>query len=314
MSIPWSKSMQKCWNLIERYRFKMRDLLRHFIVTTASLAARRFPASLSRSIYRVPALANLIREGLNWALEPGFEEVTVAGGDLYGVRLRLNLREEKDYWLGTYEPDVMRTCRDLVVPGMIAYDIGAHIGYISLFLAHRVGEGGQVFAFEALLGNVTRLKEHIDLNAVSHRVHVIHAAVVRENQPVRFFSGPSNATGRALGSAGRKSVFLGDEGLVAGVAIDDFVFQQGHPAPQFIKMDIEGGEILALPGMIRTLQEKKPVLLLELHSEQAIQFTWEILTRVGYNLCTLKKGYPRVVSVEQLGQKAYLVAIAGGES
>lgn len=289
----------------------MKDLFGRWLLTSASLAARYLPAGLSRHVYDFPLLAKLIRSGLNRAVKPGLQDVVVAGGELYGTRMQLDLREEKDYWLGTYEPELMRACLDLVKPGMIVYDIGANIGYISLLLARIVGVGGQVFAFEAHPLNVARLKRNIDMNDLRAKVTVIHAAVVQESRTVRFLSGPSNATGKAEGSAGRKIYRPQNEMLVEGISIDDFVFRQGYPAPQTIKMDIEGGEILALPGMKRTLQEMRPLLLLELHGKEAAMLTWEILTNAGYSLTHLKKGYPCVRRVEELGQKAYLAAFSG---
>lgn len=286
----------------------MKDLISHWLFSSASLAARYLPARLSHGIYRFPGLANLIRSMLNRAVKPGLQEVIVAGGELQGLRLWLDLREEKDYWLGTYEPELMRACRDLVKPGMIAYDVGANIGYISLMLAKLVGVEGRVFAFEALPSNVVRLKRNIEMNDMKEKVTVIRAAVVQESRVVRFLSGPSSATGKAQGSAGRKIFHSQNELLVDGISIDDFIFHRGFPAPQIIKMDIEGGEVLALPGMKRTLEEKKPILLLELHGEEAILVTCQILTNAGYRLGFLRQGFPRVASFDTLGQKAYLAA------
>jgi len=76
--------------------------------------------------------------------------VQVAAGGLQGLRLSLDMQTEKDYWLGTYEPELQAAVADLVKPGMQVYDVGANIGYVSLLLARRVGAAGHVYAFEAL--------------------------------------------------------------------------------------------------------------------------------------------------------------------
>jgi FkbM family methyltransferase len=202
----------------------------------------------------------------------------------------------------------MRACRELTETGMIAYDLGASIGYITLLLAKLVGEAGRVFAFEAHPKNVTRLTENISMNDFGSRVTIVPAAVTASSQPIRFFSGPSSATGKVAGSAGRENLDYRDEILVDGISIDDFVFRQGNPAPQIIKMDIEGGEVLALPGMFQTLKEVRPTLLIELHGGEAAQTAWQMLTDAGYRLCRINPGFPRVVSLEALGWKAYLAA------
>ena len=63
-----------------------------------------------------------------------------------------------------------------VLPGQVAYDVGANIGYISILLARSVGENGRVFAFEALPANLERLHHNISLNGMSSRVTVVPGA------------------------------------------------------------------------------------------------------------------------------------------
>jgi len=64
------------------------------------------------------------------------------------------------------------------------------------------------------------------------------------------------------------------------VAIDDLVTQ--FFVPQFIKIDIEGGEVAALRGASRTLSEHKPGLLIEVHSLALEAECLEILRGHGY--------------------------------
>ncbi len=97
---------------------------------------------VKRGLYRFRPLAGLLRGALNRAAPQGFTPVVVAAGGLQGLSLSLDLQEEKDYWLGTYEPDLQAAVAELVQPGMLVYDVGANIGYISLLLARRVGESG----------------------------------------------------------------------------------------------------------------------------------------------------------------------------
>ena len=76
-----------------------------------------------------------------------------------------------------------------------------------------------------------------------------------------------------------------------------------------MKMDIEGGEVMALPGMRRLLSEKQPLIFLELHGQQAAQTAWEILIGCDYRLCKMEKGYPQFQSLETVSWKTYMVAI-----
>jgi FkbM family methyltransferase len=244
---------------------------------------------------------------LNRAAPHGLTRITVAAGGLAGATLLLDLQEEKDYWLGTYEPELQSAVAELVQPGMVAYDVGANIGYISILLARRAGEKGQAFAFEALPDNLERLRQNLALNDLGALVQVVAAAVTDRSGAAQFLVGPSGGMGKAAGSAGRQAEYK-QAISVAGLALDDFVYTQGNPAPQVVKMDIEGGEVLALPGMRRLLKEAHPLMLIELHGPEAARLVWDELSHSGYRICRMGAGYPTVDSVEALDWKAYIVA------
>jgi len=279
---------------------------KYFLQFVAFLA-RILPAPVQRAFYIFTPLARLIRGTLNRAAPIGLTEVTVAAGELAGARLRLDLQLEKDYWLGTYEIGLQASIREFVQPGWVAYDVGANIGYITLMLARAVGDLGRVFSFEALPANLERLHVNVGLNEISSRVEVIPGAVAAASVPVRFLVGPSGAMGKAEGSAGRQSGHI-ESMEVPGIALDDFVYRDGNPLPQVVKMDIEGGEVLALRGMLRLLRESHPLILLELHGPEAAQVAWETLTAADYSLHRMERGYPLVPSLADLDWKAYVVA------
>lgn len=263
---------------------------------------------VKRGLYRVPWLARLIRRGLNRALPEGLTPVRVAAGGLVGMQLLLDLQREKDYWLGTYEPELQLAIADWVRPGMVVYDVGANVGYVTLLLARAASPGGRVFAFEALPENLERLSANLDLNPLAARVTVVPGAVVDRPGAARFLIGPSGGMGKAEGSAGREVAIYERAITVPGYALDDFVYAAGNPAPQVIKMDIEGGEVLALPGMKRLLAEARPTLLVELHGPQAARAAWQALQPAGYALCRMARGYQPLPSPEALGWKAHVVA------
>jgi FkbM family methyltransferase len=281
--------------------------MKKIILSVTSLLARILPAGIKKWIYNQDLFARFIRGALNRAAPIGYSEVTVSAGELAGLSMRLDLQTEKDYWLGTYETDLQRTVRELVKPGWIAYDVGANIGYITLLFSRVVGETGKVFSFEALPENLERLHNHIAMNDLTLQVAVVPEAVAAASEPIRFYVGPSGAMGKAEGSAGRDENF-GDSFEVSGIALDDFIFAGGNPPPNVIKMDIEGGEILALQGMSRILSEIRPLILMELHGPEAAQVAWNTLKAANYSIHRMSRGYPIVNSLDELDWKSYLVA------
>jgi FkbM family methyltransferase len=281
---------------------------------SAEFAARWLPVSIQRAIYRFPLLARLIRSRLNQAAPVGLVPVQIAAGYLAGKSMILDLQSEKDYWLGTYELELQTAIREWMKPGMVVYDVGANIGYITFMMAMATGQTGHVFAFEALPANTKRLVENIALNDLTERITVLNCAVINEPGKTSFWIGPSDDTGKAEGSAGRDEISYRDSIQVDGISLDWFVFTMNNPAPDLVKIDIEGGEVLALPGMERLLVETQPIILIELHGTQSARVTWETLTKCGYEIKRMEKGYQSVRSIDELDWKSYLIAIAGHKS
>lgn len=280
---------------------------------TAAWAARILPASVKRSLYKIPFLSKFIRKSLNAAVPDGLIKIEISAGPAKGLRMALDLHAEKDYWLGTYEPDLQTAAEKLIQPGYTIYDVGANIGYISLMCARLTGKNGSVFSFEALPANIKRLTQNVEMNNLSGVITVTHAAVVEKKGEVTFLTHASGAMGKAEGSAGRDEKYRNSI-TVPGLSLDDFAFSGFNKLPDLIKMDIEGGEGNALKGAKKVLSDKKPILLIELHGEKAARQVWDSLTAHNYVIHELKRGYPRVSSVDALNWKAYIVAIAGTQS
>jgi FkbM family methyltransferase len=269
--------------------------------------SRLTPLTLKRWVYRLPWLANWLRRRVNRAVGNNLQWVEITAGGLRGLSLYLDLSQEKDYWLGTYEPDLQRAIEEWVQAGQTAYDVGANVGYVTLLFARRVGEQGKVIAFEPFPANVHRLKQNLAANAGLAPMEVVAAAVVEAAQTVTFLIGPSDDTGRVVEHG--TDVSAGSEQLaVPGVALDALVFEQGYPPPQVVKIDVEGGEVAVLRGMRRLLEQVRPLVLLETHNPACSEAAWQILTQCGYRLCWMKKGYPPLSRPAAWPRRSYWVA------
>ncbi len=51
-------------------------------------------------------------------------------------------------WLGTYEFEKQQRFAELLSPGDVVFDLGAHAGFYTILASKRVGSMGHVFAFE----------------------------------------------------------------------------------------------------------------------------------------------------------------------
>lgn len=278
------------------------------VLNLTSLMAKVLPASLKKLIYQNETLSNVIRKRLNKYAPEGYNKVTIASGLNTGLDMVLDLQVEKDYWLGTYEPDLQQAIEELVRPDQVIFDIGANIGFVTLMFANKVGDGGHVYAFEALPENTRRLDQNIDINDFQGRVTTTRAAVQDQTGETEFLIGPSGAMGKVVGSSGRDTLDYRERIIVKGITIDQFIKELGNPEPDIVKIDVEGGEVLVLPGMREVLQQRRPIILLELHGLDSAQVCWHILTESGYKICLMEAGFPRVKQLESLDWKSYIVA------
>jgi len=282
------------------------------LMAAAAWLAGWLPPAGLRALYGLGPISGLLRSLLNRSAPQGTSEVTVAGGRLAGARLLLDLREEKDLWLGSYEPFMLETIARFARPGMTAYDVGAHIGYVTLCLAQAVGPQGHVVAFEPLPANQQRLRTNLKLNGLTEHVQVVAGAVGEVAGRQWFKPHLSVAMGK-LTTAGAPDEPAAGLLEVEVVALDEFAAASGT-LPGLIKMDIEGGEAAALRGARRLMRQAKPILLLELHEAQAAKAgtVFDELQQLGYEVRRLARQYPVVTSTAGLGRKAYLLGLPPG--
>ena len=212
------------------------------------------------------------RDALTW--------VQVRQGPAAGIWLRLNPRTGHDVMEGVGEPGVQKALREHLVPGMTFYDVGANIGFFSLLAARLVGPGGQVIAFEADPEIAARLREHGKRNEFSWLA--VEEKAVGANSGSSLFlrcdpgTSPDRGLGRVVAAASPATI------QVDGVSLDDCAPRL--PAPDFIKCDVEGGEVEVFQGARRVLTEKRPIVVCEMHSGDNQRALVAEFSRLGY-LC-----------------------------
>ena len=278
-----------------------------FVLRLAQFVSRIIPKKLIAFIYRWPFLSRCVRRLLNFYAPSGLTEVSVKSGVLRGLNLKLDLKSEKFYWLGTYETEMIQAIYDFVKPGMTVYDIGANIGYMSLVFSQAVGERGRVYAFEPLPDNEKRIQTHIALNSLQKVVTVVPYAVSDRAGRQTFLVHKLHAMGKLFGSSGREATY--DKQIeMDTLCLDDFVFKANHPEPDLIKIDIEGGGVTAIPGMSQVLKKNRPIIFMELHGPQEAKITWDLLKRNNYKIYRMEKSYPEISEQDSLDWKEYIAA------
>lgn len=243
----------------------------------AQFALRR--AGLLAWLLRVP----VVGRGIRWAgakLLPRDARawVQVKHGPAQGLWLNLHARAGSAYFEGAGEPAVQEALQRHLRPGMTFYDIGANIGFFSLLAARMVGKEGRVVAFEADPEIAGRLRENVARNGMSW-IRVEELAVWSKGTTVAFArTDPAASPDRGLGHIVEASA-KGDM-EVRAVPLDEYI--AGQTAPDFLKCDVEGAEVEVFRGAQRLLQEKRPGIICEMHSEENRRLLQEEFARLGY--------------------------------
>jgi len=239
-----------------------------------------------RSLRQVPLLGRAIH-GISHLFLPWNTRtwVEVESGLGRGLKLRLNPRYDSGFWRGDYEGDIQKVFSMHVKPGAVVYDVGANIGFFSLVAARLVGPQGSVFSFEADPENAARLRENAKTNLME-QVSVVNSPVWSSNTRV-FFATSSDHSSRFVGSV--QSQENGGNGFYKlAITLDDFA--HNHALPDFIKMDIEGGETEALAGASELFKKARPFLLLEVHNRDAEEYVKKWLSQQSYGYQWLASG------------------------
>lgn len=237
---------------------------------TRALAAR-MPQPLVDFLYR-----HRWNRFVRWARARGAaglgdtqEGVPITRGPLEGYRFAFS--DSMAMWIGGHESAVMTELLRLLRPGMVAFDVGAHVGYSVLAMAHATGPSGHVVGFEPDPLNFELLARNIEINGLGSYVEARRVAL-----------GSTQSMGRL--ERGELSVLTQvqiDEGGEVDVStLDAEVFERSTPVPDLILVDVEGMELPVFHGGWRLLTEHAPIVICE--DQGCRSEVRDLLGQVGY--------------------------------
>jgi len=229
---------------------------------------------LIHQLGRIPFIGSVLRWFARLYTEGSV--VTIKNGHLAGYKWKRSHKYLTSYWLGTFELPIQNCLARELRPEDVFYDIGANAGFFSLLGSKCVGDKGHVFAFEPLPENIEMIQNQFELNHVTNCT-LIKAAVSDRVGETEFCEGPDTSTAH-IGSRGKEQTGVY---VVKTITLDYFIKAE-HP-PDFIKMDIEGAEILALQGARELLNKpNSPKFLIEIHGQGNAKEVREIFEKEGY--------------------------------
>lgn len=176
------------------------------------------------------------------------------------------------YYLAWYEHRETNWIRARVRPDWVFFDVGANFGYYSLLVSHFSGREAEVYAFEPFAPNYRLLNRNKSLNGLD-RLRTFKLALSGEDGEVEFLlpKGDNLGHGRILADASLATPERVVE-RVESTTLDSFVRKNGVERIDFVKVDIEGAEMLFLAGARETLRRLRPVLMIECNLEGLAEF------------------------------------------
>ena len=216
---------------------------------------------------------------------------------------------------GEFEPEEVGFVQRLLRPGMTVLDVGAHHGLYTLLLSKTVGGKGRVIAFEPSPRECRRLKKHLRFNRCSN-VHVERSAAGSETGEANLYL----ADGFQDWCNSLRPPALPDSTHIVRVRvrrIDDVLAELGISKVDFIKLDVEGGELAALNGATRLLHgESRPAILAEVQDVRTLPWGYrareilQFVLRMDYRWFAIAaKGALLPISCDQESYDANLVAL-----
>jgi FkbM family methyltransferase len=189
---------------------------------------------------------------------------------------------------GNFEVSERRFLQGFLKPGMTVLDIGAHHGFYTMLAARMVGPTGRVMSFEPSPRERKRLLVHLRLNRVLDRFAVFPVALGRETAESTLYV----VAGRDTGCNSLRPPAVTEPTRTVQVpvtSLDTFLPQQNVARVDFIKMDVEGGELGVLEGAEELLGRRpRPVILAELADSRTLPWgyrasaIYDFLAAKGY--------------------------------
>jgi FkbM family methyltransferase len=173
-----------------------------------------------------------------------------------------------------------RVYLSFVQRGDVVLDIGANIGTHALFFSHLVRAQGRVLAFEPLGPNIDALRETMRRRSRVSNVRVFQTAVGnprKARQDVVIRAPGEDLTQASLRFQGAGS-WEGEtnvrEYAVSLTSLDADGDVQALSSIDFIKIDVEGGELDVWKGGAQTIRRHKPLVYCEVYEKWATSFDY----------------------------------------
>lgn len=180
----------------------------------------------------------------------------------------------------SFEYSSLQIFASLLKKGNTILDVGANSGLYSIFYSKLVGEQGFVYAFEPDTSTYALLLENLKLNECKN-ISTYNFALSNKESCVEMISySPEDLNLKLQGDSFKYMKEVSGKSEAAGngmkaYKLDDLEEIRQIEKIDFIKIDVEGAELLVLQGALNIIQKHRPVIIFELSGEWTPRFNYK---------------------------------------
>jgi FkbM family methyltransferase len=203
----------------------------------------------------------------------------ILSGPLRGIWIVTSWHDYPGALTGRTERPLIEWFQQHVRPGQTWLDIGGHYGYTAFALSMLAGEAGRVFTFEPVCASAGCIDQGRLLNRMRQLTVLTYglgAPETIETTRLPLTRGMADST-----------LVAGGDVMVATIVVARFDWlwpriNGGDDRIDGIKIDVQGMEIEVLRGMMHTLRQHRPLLVVEVHGGVDRGVLLDLLAEAGY--------------------------------
>lgn len=169
------------------------------------------------------------------------------------VEIDHTLSHSRYMYYGLYEPHLTNWIHANIHEGDAVIEPGANVGFIMGHLLGQVGESGKLIALEPSRICTDQLNRNNDLASIPGLVF-LNAAIANASRELTYYETP-RIISQGFGCLAEVGQPAGTPYTVKAFSVDDLLHQHEIQKLRFLKLDIEGSELIALEGASVALAE-----------------------------------------------------------
>jgi FkbM family methyltransferase len=154
-------------------------------------------------------------------------------------------------------------------------DAGANQGIFSLSFKSQITNEGLIICIEPFNYAIKKLKKNFKLNNFSNYL-IYKKTLSNHNKKSKIYYSNHITDASIINHKFKKSK------ITDSITIDKIVASNYLKKLNFIKLDIEGAELLAIKGGIKSIKKFKPLIYLEINNSKSFNLIKNLMKKIGY--------------------------------